>query len=223
MNPRSIRDYADTIHPHYLAASRSEKSRILAEFCRVTGYHRKSAIRLLHHAPPPRRRSPRAGASRTSSAPRPRRCARTSPLRTFGKWTDVRPGALQADLVPHCGEGAPRAGFYLSWLVTVDVATGWTSVGRSGAHGVTRVGSAVHQVRQRLPFTLRELHTDNGDELLNHVLVPWCRREASTTPALAPMRKTTRPQLCRARDHLGKEGDQSQPIASLLRQRSAHR
>jgi len=78
MNPRSIRDYADTIHPHYLAASRSEKSRILAEFCRVTGYHRKSAIRLLHHAPPPRRRSPRAGASRTSSAPRPRRCARTS-------------------------------------------------------------------------------------------------------------------------------------------------
>jgi len=43
--------------------------------------------------------------------------------------------------------------------------------------GKARVGSALHHVRQRLPFPLRELHTDNGSEFINHVLVPWCVRE----------------------------------------------
>src|SRR3972149_5362869 len=132
MNPRSIRDYADTIHPHYLAASRSEKSRILAEFCRVTGYHRKSAIRLLHHAPPPRPRPPPARPQPSPLRPAAATLRAQVPLRAFGEWTDVRPGALQADLVLHCGEGAPRAGFYLSWLRTVAVADGWTGVGGAG-------------------------------------------------------------------------------------------
>ena len=32
---------------HYTGAPRTEKSRLLDEFTRVTGYHRKSAVRLL--------------------------------------------------------------------------------------------------------------------------------------------------------------------------------
>jgi len=35
----------------------------------------------------------------------------------------------------------------------------------------------MHLARQRLPFPLRALHTDNGSEFINHVLVPWCLRE----------------------------------------------
>jgi len=50
---RSIRDYADAIRGRYHKASRSEKAIVLEEFCRTTGYHRKSAIRLLRHAPRP--------------------------------------------------------------------------------------------------------------------------------------------------------------------------
>ena len=46
------------------------------------------------------------------------------PIRTFGEWAGVVPGALQADLVLHCGE--TTAGLYLATLVAVDVATGWS-------------------------------------------------------------------------------------------------
>ena len=50
-------EYLKAIHPRYQPASRVEKQRILDEFCRVTGYHRKSALRLLN-GPPPARRPP---------------------------------------------------------------------------------------------------------------------------------------------------------------------
>ncbi|HSD50346.1 MAG TPA: transposase family protein [Candidatus Methylomirabilis sp.] len=50
-------EYLKAIYPRYQQASRIEKQRILDEFCRVTGYHRKSALRLLN-GPPPARRPP---------------------------------------------------------------------------------------------------------------------------------------------------------------------
>src|SRR5581483_1936566 len=97
------------------------------------------------------------------------------PIRTFGQWAGVAPGSVQADLVVHCGE--TTAGFYLSTLVAVDVATGWTELEPVWGMGYERVGIAVHHVRCRLPVPLRELHTDNGGEFLNAVLQPWCREE----------------------------------------------
>ncbi len=50
-------EYLKAIHARYRQASRAEKQRILDEFCQVTGYHRKSALRLLN-GPPPGRRPP---------------------------------------------------------------------------------------------------------------------------------------------------------------------
>ena len=97
------------------------------------------------------------------------------PLRTFGDWQQVTPGALQGDLVLHCGEST--AGFYHSTLVTVDVASSWTELEAIWGLGKQRVGTGVHRIRQRLPFPLREWHADNGSEFINHVLIPWCRRE----------------------------------------------
>jgi hypothetical protein len=47
------------IYPRYQEASRVEKQRILDEFCKVTRYHRKSALRLLNGPPPERRPPPR--------------------------------------------------------------------------------------------------------------------------------------------------------------------
>ena len=112
---------------------------------------------------------------------------RQIPVRTFGDWRDVHPGALQADLVAHCGE--TTAGFYLHTLVAVDVATGWTECEAIWGKGHHRVGAAVHQVRKRLPVPLRELHTDNGAEFLNHILVPWCRSHGLRFTRGRPYRK----------------------------------
>lgn len=97
------------------------------------------------------------------------------PLRTWADWTGVAPGALQGDLVLHCGESTD--GFYLTTLVAVDVATTWTELQPIWGLHHQRVSSAVHHVRTRLPFPLREWHSDNGSEFLNAHLLGWCRRE----------------------------------------------
>ncbi len=50
-------EYLNAIYARYQGASRREKQQILDEFCKVTRYHRKSALRLLN-GPPPARRPP---------------------------------------------------------------------------------------------------------------------------------------------------------------------
>lgn len=97
------------------------------------------------------------------------------PIRTWSDWKGTAVGSLQADLVLHCGESTE--GFYLTSLCAVDVATGWTELQPVWGLGKQRVGTAVHHIRQRLPFPLRSLHTDNGSEFINHTLFNWCRQE----------------------------------------------
>jgi hypothetical protein len=108
-------------------------------------------------------------------APAPASLKSEVPIRTWSQWRDVKAGELQADLVLHCGESTD--GFFLSTLSTVDVASGWSERQAIWGHGKQRVGTGMHHIRQRLPFSLRALHTDNGSEFINHTLVPWCRRE----------------------------------------------
>ena len=51
MSEASVHEYADVIRPRYLKATKSEKGMMLADFCTITGYHRKAAIRLMHYPP----------------------------------------------------------------------------------------------------------------------------------------------------------------------------
>ena len=53
MTRHSILEYAAALRPRHLNASRVEKSAILSEFCQLTGYHRKAAIRPLRRGPTP--------------------------------------------------------------------------------------------------------------------------------------------------------------------------
>ena len=54
------REYLGKIFDRYNLASRKQRRRILDEFCEVSGYNRKYAIRLLH-GPFPRPIRPRRG------------------------------------------------------------------------------------------------------------------------------------------------------------------
>jgi hypothetical protein len=109
------------------------------------------------------------------------------PVRTFGEWDDVTPGNVQADLLAHCGTS--MYGFFLTSLLAVDVATGWIELQAVWGKGQQRVGSAVHQIRHLLPMPLVSLHTDNGGEFLNHILIPWCRTQQITFTRGRPHRK----------------------------------
>jgi len=59
MSPNAIEEYADALRSRYRSASVVEKGRILDEFCATTGYHRKSAIRLLGRTSRPSSRKKR--------------------------------------------------------------------------------------------------------------------------------------------------------------------
>ncbi len=248
MTRDAIAEYARAVSPRYLAARKRHKGVILDEFCKTTGHHRKSAVRLLRNPPKPDRTGlgrhqeydrsvvealRRAWETsdhlcskrlepfieelvrvleshgeivltaevrgqllkmststmdrllkpyRTSGLRRPYATRRSPnalksliPIRTFGEWADSKPGSLQMDLVAHCGESSE--GFYLNTLVAVDVATSWSEFEVVWGKGQERVGTGVHWVRQRLPFRLEEVHTDNGGEFINDVLYPWCKKE----------------------------------------------
>jgi hypothetical protein len=100
------------------------------------------------------------------------------PIRTFADWEEDRPGFLEADLVSHCGESTE--GFYLTTLSTVDVASGWSECIGVWGKGQDRVKAAVHRIRQRLPFPMLGLDSDNGSEFINQHLYNYCRSQGIT-------------------------------------------
>ena len=109
------------------------------------------------------------------------------PLRTWSEWTGITPGAVQGDLVLHCGEAT--AGFYLTTLVAVDVATTWTELQAIWGLHSYRVHSGVQDIGARFPFPLRAWHSDNGSEFLNEHLLAWCRRRPIRFTRGRPYRK----------------------------------
>ncbi len=121
----------------------------------------------------------RLGGRRSFTTTKPGSLLKNSiPIRTFADWQEDRPGFLEVDLVHHCGDSTE--GFYLTTLSTVDVATGWSECIGVWGKGQSRVGAAVHRVRQRLPFSLLGLDSDNGSEFINHHLHTYCARERIT-------------------------------------------
>ena len=261
MTERARREYADVLRPRYQQADKRERGKILDEYCRTTGCHRKAAIRRLRAARrrstrppgrPPRyasrelgpvlerawlasdqlsgkllvpilpalltalethhgqRIAPavRTGLTAASAATldrllrplrrrRPRQPRRIAPalssvraqvpLRTWSEWTDVAPGALQGDLVLHCGESTE--GLYVTTLVAVDVATTWTELQAIWGLHQQRVTGGIEHLHQRLPFPLREWHSDNGSEFINACLLGWCQRRGIRFTRGRPYRK----------------------------------
>ncbi len=109
------------------------------------------------------------------------------PIRTFADWNENRPGFLEVDLVAHCGESTE--GFYLNTLSSVDVATGWVECQPVWGKGQERVGGAIHHLRQRLPFPLLGLDSDNGSEFINQRLLDYCQSHNITFTRSRPYKK----------------------------------
>jgi len=250
MTRGSVQEYAAAIRDRYRSAAKVKKGKMLDEFVRVTGYHRKAAIRMLLKAPkahafckgrPAQYRavleplgviweasdrlcskrlqpflpemvkvlrqhgeqridafqerllcqmSPatidrllrsyrKLGGRRSLSTTRSGNMLKRSiPIRTFADWQENKPGFLEIDLVAHCGESTE--GFYVTTLCAVDVASGWSECVPVWGKGQVRVRSAVHRVRQRLPFPLLGVDSDNGSEFINRYFYTYCREEKVT-------------------------------------------
>jgi hypothetical protein len=130
----------------------------------------------------------RKGGRRSLSTTSPGGLMRSAiPIRTFADWHENRPGFIEVDLVAHCGQSLED--FHLNTLMAVDVSTGWSEFIGVWGKGQQRVGTAIHHVRERLPFPLLGLDSDNGSEFINRDLAGWCQREGITFTRSRPYKK----------------------------------
>ncbi len=100
------------------------------------------------------------------------------PIRTYTPWDEEAPGFLEIDLVAHCG--ATTAGEYVCTLDATDIATGWTACAAIANKGQLAVLAALESLRERFPFPLRGIDSDNGTEFLNAHLLRYCTDEKLT-------------------------------------------
>lgn len=111
----------------------------------------------------------------------------TIPVRTFADWDENKPGFFETDLVAFCGESVE--GEYVNGLNLTDVATGWVGLEAVMGKAQSRVHPAVDGVKQRLPFAMLGLDSDNGTEFINWLLKRYCDQNKITFTRIRPYRK----------------------------------
>ena len=109
------------------------------------------------------------------------------PVRTFTEWDEERPGFMEIDLVAHCGN--TTEGQYLNTLTCTDLCTGWTDVTALPHRSQQAVSEAIQRMRQRLPFPLLGIDSDNGSEFINELLYRYCLNEKITFTRSRPYKK----------------------------------
>lgn len=109
------------------------------------------------------------------------------PIRTFAEWDEAVPGFTEIDLVVHCGP--TTRGEYLHSLTVTDVATGWTECVALRNRGQQSVFQALVLARERLPFPLRGIDSDNGSEFINAHLLRYCQEQELTFTRSRPYKK----------------------------------
>ena len=109
------------------------------------------------------------------------------PIRTFADWDDARPGFVEVDLVAHCADSVE--GQFLNTLTTTDISTGWTDCEAVLHRSQQLVFQAILHMRQRLPFPLLGLDSDNGGEFINDILYRYCLDEQITFTRSRPYKK----------------------------------
>lgn len=238
-------EYLKAIHKRYRDATKSARGKILDEFCKVCGYNRKYAIRLLSKPEPEckddkarRRRGffyseralsileslwkasghlcaerlkealpwwlPKArerlgitpAVERELLAISPRqienRLRRRKrdlkkyiygttkpgallksmiPIRT-SNWDIRLPGYIELDTVAHCGDSLQ--GEFIYTLTATDIHTGWTERIAVMGKGKSRILDGIFDIRRALPFRLRGIDSDNGEEFINYHLLDFC-------------------------------------------------
>jgi hypothetical protein len=87
------------------------------------------------------------------------------PTKTSAEQDRSAPGQEQIDCVEHCGTSA--AGDYVNTLSIADVFSGWWEGEAIMGKGQERALMAMDNARKRSPLAWKEIHPDNGGNILN--------------------------------------------------------
>jgi len=80
-------------------------------------------------------------------------------------WKVRKPGYFEADLVLHCGP--EPSGEFICTLQLIDVATGWSERAALLGRSYLVMEDGFRRILHRLPFPVREVHSDNGSEFFS--------------------------------------------------------
>lgn len=83
------------------------------------------------------------------------------PIRTWADWNEDRPGFCEMDLVDHSGGRIIRGADHAWTLCFTDVKTAWTECVAVRNKAQVHVFAAIQDARQRLPFPLLGIDSDN--------------------------------------------------------------
>jgi len=112
---------------------------------------------------------------------------KTIPIRTFADWDEAKPGFFEVDLVSHDG-GAVRGDFIQSLNFT-DISTGWEEMIAVKNKAQRWVFSGIETIKERLPFSILGIDSDNGSEFINAHLLRYCEQNQITFTRSRPYRK----------------------------------
>jgi hypothetical protein len=102
------------------------------------------------------------------------------PIRTWADWDEDRPGFSEIDLVDHSGGLVIRGQDHAWTLCFTDICTTWTESIAVRNKAQVHVFAAIQKARQRLPFPLLGIDSDNGSEFINDQLYRYCLQEEIT-------------------------------------------
>jgi len=100
------------------------------------------------------------------------------PVRTFADWDEKKPGFIEVDLVSH--DGGFTRGDFIQTLDATDISTTWTETKAVKNKAQRWVFEALQEIRERIPFLLLGIDSDNGSEFINAHLLRFCEKEKIT-------------------------------------------
>jgi hypothetical protein len=101
-------------------------------------------------------------------------------VRTWADWDEDRPGFCELDLADHSGGLIIRGADHAWTLCFTDVKTSWTECVGVRNKAQVHVFEAIRRARERLPFPLLGIDSDNGSEFINDELYRYCQNEHIT-------------------------------------------
>lgn len=109
------------------------------------------------------------------------------PTKTSAELDRDNPGVEQIDFVENCGASA--AGEYVNSLSIVDIFSGWWEGDAVMGKGQERALEAIDEARKRSPILWREMHPDNGGNIMNYHVYEYAIKNAIEFSRSRPYKK----------------------------------
>jgi hypothetical protein len=103
------------------------------------------------------------------------------------RWETTVPGFGEIDLVSHSGDRAD--GEFIHSLTFTDIHSTWTETRAVMGKSQAFVQEALEDIRNKLPFPMRGIDSDNGSEFINYHLTAYCEAKGIEFTRSRPYKK----------------------------------